>query len=59
MMQEKARVSFNLYEHILILNYNSKALELISDYQHDDLTTLVVVLSDQDKVLWKIKFQEN
>ncbi len=45
----KGKGKLNLYEHILILNYNSKALELISDYQHDDLTTLVVVLSDQDK----------
>ncbi|MBN2696440.1 MAG: hypothetical protein JXR38_02740 [Bacilli bacterium] len=35
--------------HILILNWNSKALELIADYRFDDQVTNIVVLSDQDK----------
>jgi hypothetical protein len=38
-----------LYDHILILNWNHKAPELIADYAHDDEKTTIVVLSDQDK----------
>ncbi|MDD3113663.1 MAG: hypothetical protein PHP61_02890 [Candidatus Izemoplasmatales bacterium] len=35
-------------DHVLILNWNFKALELIADYIYSELTT-VVVLSDKDK----------
>ncbi len=38
-----------LYDHILILNWNHKALELINDYGHDDETTTVVIMSDREK----------
>ncbi|MDD4212693.1 MAG: hypothetical protein PHY42_04785 [Bacilli bacterium] len=38
-----------VYQHILILNWNTKALELIADYQYDDETTTVVILSSIDK----------
>lgn len=38
-----------IYDHILILNWNNKALELIADYQHDDDATTIVVLSSQPK----------
>ncbi len=40
-----------IYDHILILNWNSKALELIADYRYDDLVTDIVVLSNLDKGL--------
>lgn len=40
-----------LYDHILILNWNYKGLELIADYKYDDDTTEIVVLSDQPKEL--------
>lgn len=38
-----------IYDHILILNWNPKALELIVDYCFDDETTHIVVLSNHDK----------
>jgi len=38
-----------LYDHIVILNWNHKGLELISDYQFDDQTTTVVILSHHPK----------
>ena len=38
-----------LYDHILILNWNYKGLELIADYAYDDDTTEIVVLSGQPK----------
>lgn len=38
-----------LYDHILILNWNYKGLELIADYMHDDDTNTVVILSNQPK----------
>jgi hypothetical protein len=38
-----------IYDHILILNWNPKALELIVDYCYDDNTTHIVVLSSHDK----------
>jgi hypothetical protein len=38
-----------IYDHILILNWNPKALELIVDYCFDEKTTHVVVLSSHDK----------
>jgi len=38
-----------VYDHILILNWNTKALELIADYRYDDATTNVVILSNCDK----------
>lgn len=38
-----------LYDHILILNWNYKGLELIADYKYDDDTTEIVVLSNQPK----------
>lgn len=40
-----------IYDHILILNWNSKALELIADYRYDDSITDIVVLSNLDKDL--------
>jgi len=43
------RSNLYVYDHILILNWNNKALELIADYQHDDDTTTIVVLSAQPK----------
>ena len=38
-----------IYDHILILNWNTKALELIADYRYDDETTTIVILSAVDK----------
>lgn len=38
-----------LEQHIVILNWNYKALELIADYRYDDQTTTVVILSHFDK----------
>ncbi|MBE0701291.1 MAG: hypothetical protein IH571_06360 [Acholeplasmataceae bacterium] len=38
-----------IYDHILILNWNNKALELIADYRYDEQTTNIVVLSGDDK----------
>lgn len=38
-----------IYDHILILNWNPKALELIVDYCFDEETTHIVVLSNHDK----------
>ncbi len=46
---EKGRGKLYIYDHILILNWNSKALELIADYLYDSAVTNVVVLSDCDK----------
>jgi hypothetical protein len=38
-----------IYDHILILNWNQKALELIVDYCYTDEITHIVVLSNQEK----------
>ncbi|HPG42342.1 MAG TPA: hypothetical protein PLJ98_00870 [Acholeplasmataceae bacterium] len=38
-----------VYDHILILNWNYKALELIADYRYDDDTNTIVILSDRPK----------
>ncbi len=38
-----------VYDHILILNWNYKALELIADYRYDDDTNTIVILSDKPK----------
>jgi len=46
---QKGKNSIFIYNHILILNWNSKALELIADYRFDDDTTDIVILSDYDK----------
>jgi len=40
-----------LYDHIVILNWNYKGLELIADYRYDDETTTVVILSHHPKEL--------
>lgn len=38
-----------LSDHILILNWNYKGLELVADYLYDDDTNVVVILSNQPK----------
>jgi hypothetical protein len=38
-----------IYDHILILNWNQKALELIVDYCYMDEITHIVILSNHDK----------
>ncbi len=45
----KGKGKLFLNNHILILNWNHKALELIADYRYDDETTSVVILSSYDK----------
>lgn len=47
---EKGKSKLYVYDHILILNWNPKALELIYDYAYDDRVTDVVVLSEFEKV---------
>ncbi len=47
---KKGRGKLYIYDHILILNWNSKALELIADYLYDDSVTNVVILSDRAKL---------
>ena len=46
---KKGKGMLYVYDHILILNWNQKALELIADYRFDEDTTTVVVLSPHDK----------
>lgn len=46
---ESGQSELYIYDHILILNWNPKALELISDYCFDEETTHIVVLSGHDK----------
>ncbi len=46
---ESGQSELFIYDHILILNWNPKALELITDYCFDDETTHIVVLSSHDK----------
>ena len=48
---EKGKTKLFIYDHILILNWNSKALELIADYRFDDDTTDIVILTDYDKAV--------
>ena len=38
-----------IYDHVLILNWNQKALELIADYRFDEEVTHVVILSSHTK----------
>lgn len=38
-----------LFNHIVILNWNYKGLELIADYRYDDETTTIVILSHHPK----------
>ncbi len=45
--QGKGKLS--MYDHILILNWNTKALELLVDYRYDDEVTNIVILSSNDK----------
>jgi hypothetical protein len=45
----KGKGKLYIYGHILILNWNQKALELIADYRFDDDTTDVVILSSHPK----------
>ncbi|RJX24431.1 MAG: hypothetical protein C4537_06590 [Acholeplasma sp.] len=45
----KGKTKLHLYHHIVILNWNHKALELIADYRYDDETTAIVILSHHDK----------
>lgn len=45
----KGRSALYIYDHILILNWNTKALELIADYRFDENVTEIVVLSQIDK----------
>lgn len=46
---ESGQNELYIYDHILILNWNPKALELITDYCFDEETTHIVVLSSHDK----------
>lgn len=46
---ESGQSELYIYDHILILNWNPKALELITDYCFDDETTYIVVLSSHEK----------
>lgn len=46
---EKGKGKLFIYDHILILNWNNKALELIGDYIYDDDITNLVVLSKYEK----------
>jgi hypothetical protein len=46
---KRGKSNLYIYDHILILNWNYKALELIADYRYDDETTSVVILSNHDK----------
>ncbi len=46
---KRGKSNLYIYDHILILNWNYKALELIADYRYDDETTSVVILSSHDK----------
>lgn len=46
---KKGNNKLRLYDHIVILNWNHKALELIADYRYDDETTAIVILSHHDK----------
>ncbi len=46
---KEGRNKLYIYDHILILNWNPKALELIADYRFDEETTDIVVLSNQEK----------
>jgi hypothetical protein len=46
---KKGKNKLFVYDHILILNWNYKALELIADYRYDDDTNTIVILSDQQK----------
>ncbi len=46
---KKGKNKLYVYDHILILNWNYKALELIADYRYDDDTNTIVILSDRPK----------
>jgi len=46
---KKGKGQLFVYDHILILNWNQKALELIADYRYDENETTIVVLSPHDK----------
>lgn len=46
---KQGKSNLYIYDHILILNWNNKALELIADYRYDDETTSIVILSHHDK----------
>lgn len=46
---KKGKNTLFLYNHILILNWNYKGLELVADYRYDDETNTVVILSDLPK----------
>lgn len=46
---KRGKNKLHLYHHIVILNWNHKALELIADYRYDDETTAIVILSHHDK----------
>lgn len=46
---KKGKNKLFVYDHILILNWNYKALELIADYRYDDDTNTIVILSDRPK----------
>ncbi len=46
---ESGKGKLYIYDHILILNWNTKALELIADYQYDDDITNIVILSSCEK----------
>ncbi|NCA91693.1 hypothetical protein EOM82_00345 [bacterium] len=46
---EKGKGKLYIFNHVLILNWNAKALELIADYLYDDSVNNVVILSDCDK----------
>lgn len=46
---ERGKGKLYIFDHILILNWNTKALDLITDYLYDDSVTNVVILSDRDK----------
>lgn len=46
---EAGKSKLFIYDHILILNWNAKAVELISDYGFDEGNTHIVVLSSHNK----------
>ncbi len=46
---ESGRSKLFIYDHILILNWNAKAIELIADYGYDEGKTHIVVLSSYNK----------
>ncbi|MGD9604966.1 MAG: hypothetical protein AB7V00_02270 [Bacilli bacterium] len=46
---ESGKSRLFIYDHILILNWNAKAVELITDYGYDEGNTHIVILSAHNK----------